>query len=621
MHLSHPEILSLIEYQFQPINYIHTRIFHKQKQQHQTKMVHDPRFVGREFVRQYNLILNRSPENLYRFYRNSAKFDHDAIGTKVRQTISASGRHGIRDVMKERMAKHRHQCTIVHSVDTFASVKDGLIVQVIGEISFDEAPLRSFSQTFMLVAHSPFQYFVVNDIFHYTDYRDDADECNNQMNDGNQLSDSSFMDEPECDRIEEAVIDMQTMNLKGMVLKEDSHPLTRDSLMQRVSPATTHPVESRISWSDEMEACEHEKSDSHDQMFQDKCILTIGYKINPNIEFDDARDSCGTPSIAQSNQAEYGNYEDDNPCYGGKYEDSGHSPFIDVVGYDDYGAQYYTDVEDPAEPGYEYPSELIYENTMQLKMESQPSIELSVEDDECSQYTQQTNSSVRQCSVSPIQTIVHSPHAKRVRPAQRKKQARLHRTANVSGHNEVYTKVEEPVQPKAYVPKQPKEDSPKQPKEESPEQPEADSSIQPRENSPALPKTDKPKRKAKPVDTADKATETEFTPKSVKSSGRKSSRVKIDAEQPPQSPEVHMTSTAVQCDSPEIKTDSATATFAELLKNKQSDEDERVQVEVIAPLQSRRNSSPFTTHEKSRGSSFRNDRDKFSRCKYSSYFG
>jgi Ras GTPase-activating protein-binding protein 1 len=57
------------------------------------------------------------------------------------------------------------------------------VVQVIGELSNDGGPLRSFVQTFLLVAQSPKKYYVHNDIFRYLDEVQIDDGKTNAMTD------------------------------------------------------------------------------------------------------------------------------------------------------------------------------------------------------------------------------------------------------------------------------------------------------------------------------------------------------------------------------------------------------------------------------------------------------
>lgn len=54
-------------------------------------------------------------------------------------------------------------------VDSQATLGNGVVVQVTGELSNGGAPMRRFTQTFVLAAQSPKKYYVHNDIFRYQD--------------------------------------------------------------------------------------------------------------------------------------------------------------------------------------------------------------------------------------------------------------------------------------------------------------------------------------------------------------------------------------------------------------------------------------------------------------------
>lgn len=59
-------------------------------------------------------------------------------------------------------------------MDSQATLGNGVVVQVTGELSNGGQPMRRFTQTFVLAAQSPKQYYVHNDIFRYQvcGYRD-----------------------------------------------------------------------------------------------------------------------------------------------------------------------------------------------------------------------------------------------------------------------------------------------------------------------------------------------------------------------------------------------------------------------------------------------------------------
>jgi hypothetical protein len=63
----------------------------------------------------------------------------------------------------------------VSNVDSQASANNGIVIQVLGEMSNNGLPHRKFSQTFFL-AEQPNGYYVLNDIFRYLKDDDDIEE-------------------------------------------------------------------------------------------------------------------------------------------------------------------------------------------------------------------------------------------------------------------------------------------------------------------------------------------------------------------------------------------------------------------------------------------------------------
>jgi Nuclear transport factor 2 (NTF2) domain len=81
-------------------------------------------------------------------------------------------------------------------VDAQATLGDGVVVQVSGELSNDGHPMRRFTQTFVLACQSPKKYYVHNDIFRYQDmYNEDDDAVrageDHDTNDSNATNDST----------------------------------------------------------------------------------------------------------------------------------------------------------------------------------------------------------------------------------------------------------------------------------------------------------------------------------------------------------------------------------------------------------------------------------------------
>ncbi|XP_002741324.2 ras GTPase-activating protein-binding protein 2-like, partial [Saccoglossus kowalevskii] len=68
----------------------------------------------------------------------------------------------------------------IRQVDSHATLGDGVVVQVTGELSNNGQPMRRFMQTFVLAPQSPKKYYVHNDIFRYQDevFNDDEETDN-----------------------------------------------------------------------------------------------------------------------------------------------------------------------------------------------------------------------------------------------------------------------------------------------------------------------------------------------------------------------------------------------------------------------------------------------------------
>lgn len=76
-------------------------------------------------------------------------------------------------------------------VDAQATLGDGVVVQVSGELSNDGHPMRRFTQTFVLACQSPKKYYVHNDIFRYQDMYNEDDEATPRAGDEHDTNDSN----------------------------------------------------------------------------------------------------------------------------------------------------------------------------------------------------------------------------------------------------------------------------------------------------------------------------------------------------------------------------------------------------------------------------------------------
>lgn len=284
-----------------------------------------PKRVGREFVRQYYTIMNKSPENLHCFYNEEASFIHDDVDPTERRTVIAEGKMAIRDIMLERSPNFKHTSTKIHTVETIETLDNGLLIQINGEISYNEQPMRLFSQSIILIPKSPFQYFVQNDIFRFYDYEMDIsapieDHTNVNTRLYNVMQQYQNEDwgtqceeyiEPYDEHIvrqnlprephrihdnvkletsdsgmssdaEKAIMDIQSLNLKSML--QDSKIITKETVYKRGPPTPNYPKNEQIT---NIDATATTTPENHTQLFRDSCILTIGNVVNPNIELFD----------------------------------------------------------------------------------------------------------------------------------------------------------------------------------------------------------------------------------------------------------------------------------------------------------------------------------------------
>ncbi|KAL5480733.1 hypothetical protein ACEPAI_9673 [Sanghuangporus weigelae] len=120
-----------------------------------------PSEVGWQFVPQYYTFVNKQPNRLHCFYTKNSTFIHGTEGEDGRPC------YGQLEIHQKILSIGFHDCKVfIHSVDAQASANNGIIVQVIGEMSNRDEPWRKFVQTFFL-AEQPNGYYVLNDIFRF----------------------------------------------------------------------------------------------------------------------------------------------------------------------------------------------------------------------------------------------------------------------------------------------------------------------------------------------------------------------------------------------------------------------------------------------------------------------
>ncbi|KRT80573.1 RNA binding protein, partial [Oryctes borbonicus] len=134
-----------------------------------------PDSVGREFVRQYYTLLNKAPAHLHRFYNNQSSFVHGGLDPPNRETSPMIGQKQIHQKIQQLNFRDCH--AKIAQVDAQATLGNGVVVQVTGELSNAGQPMRRFTQTFVLAAQSPKKYYVHNDIFRYQDEIISEEDC------------------------------------------------------------------------------------------------------------------------------------------------------------------------------------------------------------------------------------------------------------------------------------------------------------------------------------------------------------------------------------------------------------------------------------------------------------
>uniref|UniRef100_A0A3Q2CTG9 G3BP stress granule assembly factor 2b n=1 Tax=Cyprinodon variegatus TaxID=28743 RepID=A0A3Q2CTG9_CYPVA len=128
-----------------------------------------PLLVGREFVRQYYTLLNKAPDYLHRFYGRNSSYVHGGIDPSGKL---AEAVYGQAEIHKKVMSLQFSEChTKIRHVDAHATLSDGVVVQVLGELSNNGQPMRKFMQTFVLAPEGSVanKFYVHNDIFCYED--------------------------------------------------------------------------------------------------------------------------------------------------------------------------------------------------------------------------------------------------------------------------------------------------------------------------------------------------------------------------------------------------------------------------------------------------------------------
>jgi hypothetical protein len=95
-------------------------------------------------VFKYYTMLNKQPKFLHRFYGTNSEMIHGDFNVQTPIVGQVKIREHIREL------KFEDCYTKVACADAFLTIGNGIVVQVVGEISNNAAPFRRFAQTFVL---------------------------------------------------------------------------------------------------------------------------------------------------------------------------------------------------------------------------------------------------------------------------------------------------------------------------------------------------------------------------------------------------------------------------------------------------------------------------------------
>ncbi|XP_034271986.1 ras GTPase-activating protein-binding protein 2 isoform X2 [Pantherophis guttatus] len=175
-----------------------------------------PLLVGQEFVRQYYTLLNKAPDFLHRFYGRNSSYVHGGLDASGKPQEAV---YGQADIHKKVMSLQFSECrTKIRHVDAHATLNDGVVVQVMGELTNNGQPMRKFMQTFVLAPEGsvPNKFYVHNDIFRYED---------EVFGDSEPELDEESEDEVEEEN-EERQTSPETVQENTSSAYYDSHPVT-----------------------------------------------------------------------------------------------------------------------------------------------------------------------------------------------------------------------------------------------------------------------------------------------------------------------------------------------------------------------------------------------------------
>lgn len=137
-----------------------------------------------------NFVINFIIRLSFSFYNQHSSFTHGGLDPDPsKDDVLIIGQKNIHDKIQQLNFRDCH--AKISYVDAQATLGDGVVVQVSGELSNDGHPMRRFTQTFVLACQSPKKYYVHNDIFRYQDMYNEDDEATPRQGDEHDTNDSN----------------------------------------------------------------------------------------------------------------------------------------------------------------------------------------------------------------------------------------------------------------------------------------------------------------------------------------------------------------------------------------------------------------------------------------------
>eukprot|EP00833_Pecoramyces_ruminatium_P017189 jgi/Orpsp1_1/1191221/evm.model.d7180000084205.1 len=194
------------------------------------------------FVQEYYTIMNNSPEKLHQFYNKDSYYCNGSEGE------SSKIYHGQTEINKRIKELEYEDCKVlVSNVDSQVSSGDGIIIQVLGEMSNKGGASHKFAQTFFL-AKQPNGYFVLNDIVRFL-----KEDIENEYEDfdtpnENYATQEQYMDNQANTMMTEEVIEQMNESLvldNEVALEEKTNLETMETVVEE-KKVETEPVEEKV---------------------------------------------------------------------------------------------------------------------------------------------------------------------------------------------------------------------------------------------------------------------------------------------------------------------------------------------------------------------------------------